>query len=105
METNLLVIKANRTLTKKQHDRLQELALDVGDELGMIGCVVDEGLDVEIHRDLSGVVEAFIGATETMEKMSQAVVNLVELNNRLLMAIADEEGVEDAPMKFLDEPA
>lgn len=98
MDTNLLVIKSNQTLTKKQQERLQELALDIGDELGMVACVMDKDLDVEIHRDFSEVVGA-------MAEQTAAINELIELNTRMLMALADVDDAEEMPQRFLDDPA
>lgn len=98
MDTDLLVIKSSQTLTKKQQERLQELALDIGDELGMMACVLDKDLDVEIHRDFTEVVSA-------MAEQTAAINELINLNSQMLMALADMEDVEEPPQRFLDDPA
>ena len=91
----LLVVKAHRTITQEDGDRMKALLEPIAKRLNLETVVVDSTADVAAHYDPSVLVEA-------LTLQVAAINRLADSNEALVQAMAQEDDEDPEPSSYLD---
>lgn len=84
------VVKLTNRISKQQRSDLAQSLSDAGERMGIDFVVAEEGMDVEMHHDLSPLLDA-IG------EQTDAIRALAESNQMLAQAMMEDELDDDGP--------
>lgn len=90
----LLVINSEFSLSADTRKLIVEALGPIAEQAGMLVEVLDKGLDAEVHRDLSPLVEA-------LQAQAHAIQLLVEQNAAMFQSMVEKEAEEDEPVGYL----
>lgn len=91
----LLVIHADTPLSFESRLRIREVLDPIAEKLGMVGLVTEQGLEAQMHWDLSPLVDA-------INAQSEAIMALVHQNAALIQALSGEQEEEPGPATYMD---
>ncbi len=94
LSKSLLVIKADRALSREHHELLKKMVAPIAERCGCEVLVADECLDVGIHSDIKPLIE--------QQLIEQRKTN--ELLMTLIEALSEDQDIDEdqQPVRHLD---